>query len=1229
MGKVSKLLGIGALTAVVFAAGADVVYDFGKETPQNRPLVRNWANNLVERRIEEGALKGKALKAPAYFQPVKIDRRLSEVQLLTVEMKAGPGAGKVQIFANLGEPSAGFLEQPLVCDGKFHTYLFELGEMPKVKAAGVLKSFRLNPVTAAADFAIRSIKFAPRKPGVDVVYDFDRETPRNRSFVRGWASNLADRRIEDGALAGTVQKAPAYFAPVKIDRRLSEVQLLTVEMKADPGAGRVQVFANLGTPSAGYLQKPLICDGKFHTYFFDLGDLPKVKEAGTLKSFRLDPATAPAKFAIRSIKLAPRRRHLPGVEAVAPKAPARLIVPNFFQVQCGGLAAAATELAVSYTDSELVIHFKSALSNVDYKAAAKVKDGAVYNDDCFDINISPSPDVYYQIVFNPAGTVFDRKVVYEAYLKGGQKKNDFLGFADSGWDSGATIRSEVTPGKWSGSIAIPFRALGLEKAPEALCMNIARLSQADGNGYGSWNYSPILSFAGPENLRKVTLGNRASATVVAPKTGTFLPGSNTVEFGNPDRRNLECRVTARDLATGSETVFSKSSDDAKIPVAADLGESRYELLLTAHEAGRMIFFDVRETDTSLFRRKFAAALRAVRNWPGEREFAAVKAEYAAKGAKIESGKPLDFAAVRDYVAAVEKLHMELYKKELLRATRKNFKRRDLPFAVAAASGADKIFHTLSADAPPFAGKAASSLEIETAANEVEGVQLVLVNPERPVTDLKIRLAEKPTTGKAPEIKLSSVEFLDTRRGRETPYKVSYRGEWPDVLAHDLPKALAPGEVRSIWINAETAADVPAGEYRYVVEVSAAGMEPSLSIPLTVRVWDFALPAVPSLRTAVSSYEGFVHSYWQTVLGRKLTAAEKSAMSDRLARFMLKHRMNPGYIYSMMAFNRNLLRYPDIGRLAEYRKLGLNAVPVCQLPMGGYGSTAEYMVARYYSEEQVLHLIDSLKRSVALAEQQGLDSPFYLHCFDEVYAATHKKEKIAVLRTLTERIRKEVPKVKFECITKVEPELVGLIDIWCPSIAMMTRDPEPYRKRQQAGDELWLYTCLGAPGHVPGQPPSFVLEESAAAMRLIGWICRFYRADGFLYYATVRWNNNARKGAAAYPATPWIFQGTHGYNSDSVLIYPPRGLTQEPLSSIRLENLRDGFEDFEYLKLLEEAFAACKDRLAAAERKEIAELLSLKDLVRSGWDYTDDSGKILNHRRKTARWIERLKKAGKP
>ena len=162
MNRFSKILCFSAVITAAFTAGADVVYDFSKTAPQNNLFAKSWASNIIDRKIEDGALLGTAKKAPAYFSFVKLDKPLAEVQVLTVELKVTSNAGRIQIFANLGDKSSSYLEQKLICDGEFHTYTFDLGKMSKVKAAGVLKNFRLNPVTAPANFAIRSIKLAPQ-----------------------------------------------------------------------------------------------------------------------------------------------------------------------------------------------------------------------------------------------------------------------------------------------------------------------------------------------------------------------------------------------------------------------------------------------------------------------------------------------------------------------------------------------------------------------------------------------------------------------------------------------------------------------------------------------------------------------------------------------------------------------------------------------------------------------------------------------------------------------------------------------------------------------------------------------------------------------------------------------------------------------------------------------------------------------------------------------------------
>lgn len=1208
---------------------ASIVYDFSMNNPKNASFTTKWTHNIKERKVIDGALHGVSTGNPAYFSPMEINRPLEEVVMAVVEMKADEGSGKVQIFLNLKDPSASYAAKELITDGKFHTYVFDLEKLPKVKNTGIVKSFRLEPTTGKGrhTFAIRSIRLIPRNRYVpedspDFDFDFSRPDPGNKYFVTCWASNIKERRITDGALHGVSTGNPAYFSTREVNIPLTRASIAIIEMKAGKGAGKVQVFINLKDQSASYAAKELITDGKFHTYTFDLEKLPKVKKAGIIKSFRLDPTTGKGThaFAIRSIRLIPRHKLVMNLSSVVPKAPEKLMVPEFFQLPGGGSAITPTRLELSYTNEAFIIDFESGLNNVSYVANAQ-KDGPVYNDDCFDITFSFSRDSYYQLAFNPKGTTFDQKVTYLKYLPDELPKNTNLGHAEISWNANAAIKTNIVPGKWSGQALVPWKSFGLDAPPKSFKFNIARCSKADGKGMSGISYSPILSFAAPDNLRTIRLGRTPSAVVTVDRKVPVLPGKNTIAFKNPNGRELECTVTARDLMTGKEHVFKTKAKSEKIFLVCELKESEYELILTAGENGLTTFFDAFGADTSALRRKFANASKVVRNWSSTGAFASRKASLEKRAAAISAQNPPDYAAIKNYIDEVERVNRDLRLENLLQETGKYFGRADIPFAIAEASPADKIFHSLDADVPAFAGRPAAGLKIEGAKNETEGIQLVLLGVKKPVTGLKLRLVSAPS-GKVPAITFHGVDFLDTSKAPDTRYTSPYKGEWPEVLSNDLPASLAPGEVRSIWVNAEIAADVPAGIYTWQLEISADGVSP-VRIPLSVRVWNFSLPAVPSLRAAMSTYEAFNLGYYSKFRKKPFTDEQKKAVSDTLARFMLKHRMNPGFIYTMSAFKGRLIEYPRLDRLAEYRKLGMNAIPVGQLPMHGYSSTADEMMAKYYTEDKLEKFMNTMKAVAELGTQLNLNDIFYVHAFDEIYAAAHKKEKMRKLRAIRERLRTAAPKVKVECISYADPELVGIVDIWCPSISMMARNAESFRERQKAGDELWLYTCLGSPGRESGQPPSFVLEESAAGLRLIGWICFFYKAEGFLYYAMNNWARNGARGGKPYPEEPWNIQYMNGYNGEACFIYPARCFDMEPLSSIRMENLRDGFEDYEYLSLLTKAFDAKKESLSKTECREIEDLLSMKKLVRSGFDYTDDSGKILGHRRQIAKWIERL------
>jgi hypothetical protein len=132
---------------------------------------------------------------------------------------------------------------------------------------------------------------------------------------------------------------------------------------------------------------------------------------------------------------------------------------------------------------------------------------------------------------------------------------------------------------------------------------------------------------------------------------------------------------------------------------------------------------------------------------------------------------------------------------------------------------------------------------------------------------------------------------------------------------------------------------------------------------------------------------------------------------------------------------------------------------------------------------------------------------------------------------------------------------------------------------QPRKELWFYqSCMshGCGGTVAiGDSsmsaqyytgwPSYMIDASAVRNRAMQWYAFRYNATGELYFETTM----------AYQHDPWNNQWDFSGNGDGTLFYPGTpakigGTTHIPLASIRLKMVREGMEDYEYLKALSDA-----------------------------------------------------------
>ncbi|MBN2010652.1 DUF4091 domain-containing protein, partial [candidate division KSB1 bacterium] len=138
---------------------------------------------------------------------------------------------------------------------------------------------------------------------------------------------------------------------------------------------------------------------------------------------------------------------------------------------------------------------------------------------------------------------------------------------------------------------------------------------------------------------------------------------------------------------------------------------------------------------------------------------------------------------------------------------------------------------------------------------------------------------------------------------------------------------------------------------------------------------------------------------------------------------------------------------------------------------------------------------------------------------------------------------------------------GQIDIWLPVLNQY--DPTiSFDRELNHGEVSWIYFLHGT------RPPYFnpiTLDHPGIESKFTGWFLWKYRIKGIAYYAINDWSKN-----------PWTDPMTDGHNGDLFMLYPPSesntniaygSNNHRMVPSIRFELMRDGFEDYEYLYIL--------------------------------------------------------------
>jgi hypothetical protein len=178
------------------------------------------------------------------------------------------------------------------------------------------------------------------------------------------------------------------------------------------------------------------------------------------------------------------------------------------------------------------------------------------------------------------------------------------------------------------------------------------------------------------------------------------------------------------------------------------------------------------------------------------------------------------------------------------------------FSVWWAPGAMKIKKT---DLPPV--RRAGAVVIRAARNEYEPYQIVLV-PKRSVDNVRVEAGPlRQDSGAeiaASNVTVARVGYVKVKQPTDA---FGAAGDWPDPLPpYDGPFTARVGENCPLWITVFVPASARAGDYHGTVTLSSEAWPAAAVVPVRLHVWNFTLPATPSIRSSFGLVSSDIKAY---------------------------------------------------------------------------------------------------------------------------------------------------------------------------------------------------------------------------------------------------------------------------------------------------------------------------------------------------------------------------------
>lgn len=337
----------------------------------------------------------------------------------------------------------------------------------------------------------------------------------------------------------------------------------------------------------------------------------------------------------------------------------------------------------------------------------------------------------------------------------------------------------------------------------------------------------------------------------------------------------------------------------------------------------------------------------------------------------------------------------------------------------------------------------------------------------------------------------------------------------------------------------------------------------ISVKISLTVWDFTLPATPSLPAVI----GISDTVIEDRFGVEHGTDEWFEALDRHFKWLLQYKISPYFC-----------RWGDGMRVLTY---------TCPWP-AGHPKSDEYfsdprLAAYAVPYRPVVSCLDAgpnfLQKEIDILKTKAHWKKAYFYLWDEPLNVEHFDS----IRKMASEIYAHAPDARvlttyycgpsdaplaptsFEAFLKVPKYLRPHTQIYCTSEWVLGNREDLVKDivaELENGEEWWTYVCMG-----PSDPhPNWHLGMRGTQHRAVMWRIWKEGGTGFLY-----WGANCYEKASVPSAEIRFRRGLPP--GDGVLYYPGEVFTasREPVASLRLERLLSGLQDIEYLRLYASRF----------------------------------------------------------